>query len=293
MTTDRRLLLVHAHPDDESILTGATMAHYLAQGARVVCVTCTQGEEGEVIPPELAHLAPDRDDELGPYRIGELAEALKAVGGPEHHWLGGSGRWRDSGMAGTGTTERPECFWQADLAEAADELVPIIRELRPQVLVIEDPAGGYQHPDHIKSHRVATYATALAAAPSHLPEAGEAWAIPKVYWMTLPRSAVADGLAAIAARPCPFEIPKVDDLLRVRDDAMVTTLVDAQAHVEAKRAALAAHRTQVTVDGHDCFALSNNIAQPLDGREYFRLVAGYLGPMGDNGLETDLFAGVT
>src|SRR5712675_2995180 len=101
MTSDRRLLLVHAHPDDESIYTGATMARSAAEGARVTLVTCTLGELGEIIPPELAALAPERDDQLGGYRIGELNAACQALGVTDHRFLGGPGRWRDSGMIGT------------------------------------------------------------------------------------------------------------------------------------------------------------------------------------------------
>src|SRR5882757_4472262 len=94
----RRLLLVHAHPDDESINNGVTMAKYAAEGALVTLVTCTRGEEGEVIPPELAHLAPDRDDVLGAYRVDELATAMAALGVTDHRFLGAPGRYRDSGM---------------------------------------------------------------------------------------------------------------------------------------------------------------------------------------------------
>src|SRR6478752_5391726 len=103
----RRLLLVHAHPDDESINNGATMARYAAEGALVTLVTCTLGEEGEVIPPGLAHLAPDRDGGLGPHRVAELAAAMKELGVTDHRFLGGSGRFRDSGMMGVEQNHRP------------------------------------------------------------------------------------------------------------------------------------------------------------------------------------------
>ena len=115
----RRLLLVHAHPDDESINNGATMAKYAAEGAHVTLVTCTLGEEGEVIPPDLAHLAPDRDDALGPHRIGELAAAMTELGVTDHRFLGGPGRYRDSGMMGLPQNDRPGGFWRADVDEAA------------------------------------------------------------------------------------------------------------------------------------------------------------------------------
>ncbi|HEY2443322.1 MAG TPA: N-acetyl-1-D-myo-inositol-2-amino-2-deoxy-alpha-D-glucopyranoside deacetylase, partial [Streptosporangiaceae bacterium] len=138
---DRRLLLVHAHPDDESIGQGATMARYAAEGAGVTLVTCTLGELGEIIPAGLAHLAADREDRLGEYRIGELAAACAALGVTDHRFLGGPGRWRDSGMMGTPGNSAPGCFWQADVDQAAAELAAVIRDVRPQVMVSYDADG--------------------------------------------------------------------------------------------------------------------------------------------------------
>src|SRR6202161_1285648 len=123
---DRRLLLVHAHPDDESIYTGATMARYAAEGAQVTLVTCTLGELGEIIPPSLAHRAAAKEDRLGESRTGELAAACAALGVSDHRFLGGPGRWRDSGMMGEPSNDAPDCFWQADVAEAAAELLAVI-----------------------------------------------------------------------------------------------------------------------------------------------------------------------
>jgi N-acetyl-1-D-myo-inositol-2-amino-2-deoxy-alpha-D-glucopyranoside deacetylase len=157
----RRLLLVHAHPDDESIGTGATMASYAASGAQVTLVTCTLGELGEIIPPALRHLGPD---ELGQHRIGELSAACAALGVTDHRFLGGAGRYRDSGMMGTAGNEDPRCFWQADVDEAARELGKVIREVNPQVIVTYDANGFYGHPDHIQAHRVAWRAFQLDQA---------------------------------------------------------------------------------------------------------------------------------
>src|SRR5262245_60356538 len=119
---DRRVLLVHAHPDDETINNGATMAKYAAEGALVTLVTCTLGEEGEGSPPELPRLAAARDDTLGPYRIGELAAAMAELGVTDHRFLGGPGRYRDSGMMGVAQNDHPACLWRADLDEAAGHL---------------------------------------------------------------------------------------------------------------------------------------------------------------------------
>src|ERR1700730_8387133 len=157
----RRLLLVHAHPDDESIGTGATIARYAAEGAQVTLVTCTRGELGEVIPPELAYLSED-GDRLAEYRITELATACAALGIDDQRFLGGPGRWRDSGMMGLPDNDEPSSFWQADVDEAARELVAVITEVRPQVVVTYDENGFYGHPDHIQAHRVAWRAFQLA-----------------------------------------------------------------------------------------------------------------------------------
>ena len=160
------LLLVHAHPDDESIETGATMARYAAAGVPVTLVTCTLGELGEIIPPDLAYLGAGRGELLGKYRIGELDAACAALGVRDHRFLGGPGRWRDSGMIGLPSNDDPGSFWQADLDEAALDLVAIIREVRPRVMVSYDDRGFYGHPDHVQAHRVAWRAFQLAGDPA-------------------------------------------------------------------------------------------------------------------------------
>src|SRR6478609_10129842 len=146
MSADHRLLLVHAHPDDECIGNGATMAKYVADGRGVTLVTCTAGEMGEVLVPDLEHLAADRDDRLGEHRRSELDAAMKALGVTDHRYLGGFGRYRDSGMkwhedgyAIAADDVHDNAFAKADLTVAADELVQIIREVRPQVLATYDP----------------------------------------------------------------------------------------------------------------------------------------------------------
>jgi N-acetyl-1-D-myo-inositol-2-amino-2-deoxy-alpha-D-glucopyranoside deacetylase len=293
MPTDRRLLLVHAHPDDETIGTGATMAKYAAEGAQVTLVTCTRGEEGEILVPELAHLAADRDDRLGDHREKEMADAMAALGVKDQRWLGGAGRYRDSGMMGTPANDRPECFWRADLREAADHLVSVIREVRPQVLVTYDDFGGYGHPDHIQAHRVAMYAYVLASAPSYRADLGEAWDIPKVYWSAMPQSLFREGLRRLreTGDTTNFEGLDPDGELPpfVVPDEMISTRIDATAYIEQKMAAMRAHATQISVDG-PFFALSNNLGNQIWGVECFRLVRGQASPSA--GVESDLFAGV-
>lgn len=284
----RGLLLVHAHPDDESITTGSTMARYAAEGARVTLVTCTLGEGGEVIPPELAHLEERREGGLGPHRIGELADAMRALGVTDHRFLGGAGRYRDSGMMGVPDNDDPACFWRADVDEAAGHLVEVIREVRPQVLVTYDENGGYGHPDHIQAHRVALRAHELAADPGFRPELGPAWRIAKVYWTRMPRSVIEAALLETAAKS-PYErTAPVEQIPGVVDDEAVTTVLENAAYAGAKAAAMRAHATQITVSGA-YFALSNLLGQPLLAAEYFQLVRG---TPGADAPETDLFAGV-
>lgn len=291
--SDRCLLLVHAHPDDESIGTGATMAYYAAAGVCVVLVTCTLGEEGEICVPELAHLAADREDRLGQHRIGELADACRELGVSEHHFLGGAGRYRDSGMMGLATNDRPNCFWQADLDEAAGFLVDIVRDVRPQVIVTYDENGLYGHPDHIQAHRVASRAFDLAGDPAFRSgDSGAPWQPAKFYHTAIPRSVMEASAAALRDTEHAFEEVSSDDLPFGVPDETVTTEIDARDHLDAKVAAMRAHPTQIQVDGW-VFALSNNLAQRAFGREYYILAASKRGEgTGQYGWETDLFAGI-
>ena len=290
----RRLLLVHAHPDDETIGTGATMAKYAAERVRVTLVTCTLGEEGEILEPGLEHLAADRDDGLGQHRVGELAAAMEALRVDDHRFLGGPGRWRDSGMMGTPANERPDCFWRADLDEAVRELVAVVREVRPQVVVTYDSNGGYGHPDHVQAHRVTVAAVDAAADPAYAPELGEVWAADKLYWTAIPKSVLQDGIDELkaAGHPSFFGVDSADDLPFGVSDDEVTTEVDASDHLEAKVAAMRAHRTQIAVDG-PFFALSNNVGQRAFGIEHFVLARGPRGEgRGPLGREGDLFGGL-
>jgi N-acetyl-1-D-myo-inositol-2-amino-2-deoxy-alpha-D-glucopyranoside deacetylase len=285
--TDRRLLLVHAHPDDESIVTGATMAAYAAAGAEVTLVTCTLGDEGEVIGDEYAHLTSDRDDALGEHRVGELAKACVALGVRDHRFLGGAGRYRDSGMMGSPTNDHPGCFWRADVDEAAQLLVDIVQEVRPDVMVTYDDNGGYGHPDHIQAHRVALRAFDLAADRTR---PGSPWGVRKLYAVAHPRSVLEASVERLRRDPGPFTAPEgIEDIAPGTPDSLVTTRVDGSAHWAAKALAMRRHATQVTVDG-ELFALSNGIAQEISGVEYFTLLRGPAPRRGPDGHETDLFA---
>ena len=282
----KRLLLVHAHPDDETINNGVTMAKYAASGAQVTLVTCTRGEEGEVLVTELANLASDKDDKLGEHREVELKDAMAQLGINDFRFLGAPNKkWRDSGMMGTTQNERGDVFWQADLDEASYELVKIILEIKPQVLITYDEFGGYGHPDHIKAHRVAMRATELAAE--------QGWQISKIYWNTMPRSVIQMGIEKMKEVGSDFfGAQSADDLPFAKPDELVTTVVNAPEYVPQKLEAMKAHATQISVDG-PFFALSNNLGLSVWGDEYYTLVKGEkAAPFDDNGRELDIFAGV-
>jgi len=290
----RRALFVHAHPDDETISNAATMARYVAEGVHVTLVTCTLGELGEVLVPELEGLAAERADQLGGYRLAELQRAMDAVGVTDHRLLGGVGRYRDSGMMGLDTNKDPRCFWQADVDEAAGHLVEVIRELRPQVAVTYDENGGYGHPDHIQAHRVTMRAVELAADPAH--GTGEPWQVAKVYWTAIPKSVLAAGIEVLRSHgeESPFGVvDTVDDLPFGTPDELVTTQVDGSAYAAAKDLALRAHATQISVDG-PFFALSNHFGREVLSFEHYILVRGERGAGGgENGWERDLFGGLS
>ena len=306
MTADQRLLLVHAHPDDESIGQGATMARYVAEGRGVTLVTCTAGEMGEILVPALEHLAADREDGLGEHRRTELEAAMKELGVTDHRYLGGFGTYRDSGMKwhedGHAVAADPvdggvheNIFANADLTEAANHLVEVIREVRPQVLVTYDEFGGYGHPDHIQAHRVAMYAAQLAAVPSYRRDLGEPWDIAKIYWGAMSESRMRAGLRTLrdSGDTTTFEGMDPDGDLGpfVTPDEHLAAAVDGGEFVDRKMAALAAHATQITTDG-PFFALSNNLGNRVWSTEFYRIVKGTPGEPGEDGLETDLFAGL-
>lgn len=282
------LMTVHAHPDDETIGTGATMAKYAADGALVTLVTCTLGEEGEVLVDALGHLASHHSDTLGTHRIEELTAACDALGVRDHRFLGGVGRWRDSGMMGTPQNERPGVFWQADLDEATRALVAVVREVRPQVLVTYDENGGYGHPDHIQAHRVTVQAFEKAGDPSYAPELGEPWQPSRLYYTAFPKSVLQAGIDHLkqSGQSNFFGVDSADDLPFGTPDEKVTTEIDARDHLDAKVAAMRAHATQIEVDG-PFFALSDNVGQKAMGVEYFILVRGERSA-GDS-RESDLF----
>ncbi|MFJ9367324.1 N-acetyl-1-D-myo-inositol-2-amino-2-deoxy-alpha-D-glucopyranoside deacetylase [Nocardia sp. NPDC101769] len=286
------LLLVHAHPDDESITTGGTIAHYRKRGLPVTVVTCTLGEEGEVIGDDYAHLVAGQADQLGGYRILELTRALAELDAGVPNFLGGAGRWRDSGMAGTPSARNPRAFVNSGTA-ATDALVQVILELRPRVVIGYDPRGGYGHPDHIRAHQITM--AAIDAASDW------GWTVPKVYWTVTDRTVLAMHTESLKRRtveqlpgalPRGWRLPHAGELACVPAES-VTTTIDVSDVLAAKRAALRAHATQVMVapSGRE-FSLSNDVAQPVLPEEHYILVRGERGPLGPDGREHDLLGGL-
>lgn len=287
-------MLVHAHPDDEVTGTGLTMALHAERGDQVTLVTCTLGEEGEVLVPELAHLAADRDDALAHHRITELQGSMDALGVTDFVRLGGDHRYRDSGMdtdANGNAIARmqlnPGSFWLADLLGAANDLVALIRDRRPEVLITYDENGHYGHPDHVKAHRVTMYAAALAAVPSHRHDLGPAWQVPRILWTALGEEDLRAGLRAVRASGDTETFGGIDPegplppMVVPQEDIAVT--VRAPELMDRKVAAFKAHATQISPDSGFFEMFTNEAAEGWAGESY-RFAGGIPLPTGATGI---------
>ena len=241
---------------------------------------------------DLAHIGVNGEDRLGDHRINELADAMKTLGVTDWRLLGEPGKYRDSGMMGEPSNDREGCFWQTDLLKAAEDLVPVIRSQRPQVLITYDDFGGYGHPDHIQAHRTAMYAAQLAAAPTFRPDLGEAWDVPKIYWTAISKSMIRAGVQALRASGDTSEMAMMDpdEIPFGVDDELVTTLIDARSYLPQKVGAMRAYPTQINMES-GFFSFAELPDSPM-GIEHFRLVKGRLGDLDETGHETDLFSGV-
>ncbi len=290
-TSGGGVLAVHAHPDDESITMGATLARYAAAGVGVTLVTATLGEQGELMHGHRQGLDADHADQLGGYRLRELDGACAAMGITDQRMLGGLGRFRDSGMAGEPSARHPRAFCRAgaggpDHDEAVDALVAILDEVRPAAVLTYDRDGGYGHPDHVAAHQVAVAAADRWAT-------GVSGAAPRVLAVVRPAAALAAALRRLWAGPLPdgYRRPEAEQLGSTVGDDDIDITVAVGPWRAARRAAMRSHATQLdvwpgpVVDG---FALTNLYAQPLLDAEYFRVLSGPPAPVG----ATDLFAGL-
>ncbi len=282
----RRLLAVHAHPDDESSKGAGTYARYLELGAQVMVVSCTGGERGDIQNPALeARAMADRD--MGGIRRIEM-DAARTIIGFEHRWLG----YLDSGLPGEGETVPANAFARIPLEISAAPLVRIIRQFRPQVVHTYDENGGYPHPDHIRTHEVTMFAIEAAADGSRYPEAGEPWTVSKVYYdrMFSTRRVVAVHDRLREVEP---ESPRTAILAEVREwigerGGEATTRIEIGAHLDARDAALRAHASQVPPD-NAFFFWPNDVVLDVWPWDEFELAHSRV----ESTLpESDLFAGI-
>jgi N-acetyl-1-D-myo-inositol-2-amino-2-deoxy-alpha-D-glucopyranoside deacetylase len=267
MQPDGGVLFVHAHPDDECVGTGGSIAKLVAEGVRVDLVTCTDGAEGEI--HDLTLDADEARPRLAAIRAAELACSIDALGGDaiHHHTLG----YRDSGMMGTDANAHPEAFWQADLAEATRRLAEVVREARPRAIVSYDENGNYGHPDHLNSARI--------ARDAYLASAGEPWAVSRFHEIAFVRERWMELMAAMKERGIEFpwardgeeqEAEESESVEFGRPDAEVTTRIDVSAHVEQKRRSMDCHRTQRQDMGW-LLELPDDLAAPVLGTEAYVL----------------------
>ena len=280
------LMVVLAHPDDESFGSGGTLARYGADPAvRVVLVCATRGETGEISNPNLA--TPER---LGEVREGELRCACRTLGIDALHFLG----YRDSGMAGTPENLDPSALTMADFDEAVGKIVALIRRERPDVVVTFDETGGYGHPDHIAIHHQAKAAFAAAGDPTRYPEqigvALQPHQARKLYYTAIPRRffrALAEKMVELDLEVPEF-LQKRQDMPFGLPDEACTTDIFVQGFWDTKQAAIQCHATQLRPDNIFA-ALPPEIMGELQAWECFQLAESYVG--GDEESH-DLFAGL-
>lgn len=269
------LMCVHPHPDDETLACGGVLVMAAMAAHRTVVVTCTGGEEGENLGG-----VPLGGRTLAQVRREELAAALTALSVDRHHWLG----YRDSGMVGSLANTHPEAFAMASTVEAAMRLASLIRRERPDVMVCDNQDGTYGHPDHRKAHVVTRLACVLAA-DAHVVLEGEPWDVSKQYEHTISYSRIETLRVALERRGLASPFPRSTVAIGTADQK-ITTVVDVARVRDAKRAALSAHASQVSVDSF-FFNLPEPYASILfDVEEFVRLDAS------QETRESDLFAGL-
>jgi N-acetyl-1-D-myo-inositol-2-amino-2-deoxy-alpha-D-glucopyranoside deacetylase len=289
MADQLTLLTVHAHPDDETISTGGVMARYATMGVRVACVTCTGGEHGEIVVPELD--TPENHANLAATRVQELERALAHLGPIEHHWLG----YIDSGMMGTPENDAPASFWQADFDAAVDRLLAIVREVRPQVMVSYNDLGGYGHPDHIRTALITKAAFERAPEAAKLYETAMSFGRREEVWARARERGVKDWWRAPENESEDERQQREEQTARMAAaQGPITTVIDVRDWIDAKYAALGEHVTQLARDGF-FLALTADDWRELMPTEDFTLRVARTGAGGVREVrlpEDDLFAGL-
>lgn len=299
MNAERCLMAIHAHPDDECF-HGGTWLRYRREGVKTVLVTCTMGEEGEIHDPDLDPV--EAQPRLAEIRERELRCSAQQLEISELVLL----RYRDSGMAGTPSNQRPDAFTNTDFEKALGRVVALVRQHRPQVLISYDENGGYGHPDHIMAHRLAVAAFDAAGDAQRFPDAGEPWQPSKLYYTAISRSFFQRVRAYLKeqGQPDPFEQRErearekalaegksPDDIPRMgfgRDDSEITTWIAAPGTLEQKMASFRCHRTQMPPDRF-WFAASGKGAEELFSTEPYVLAQSRTDSPSP---ENDLFAGI-
>ena len=300
-------MAVHAHPDDETISMGGTLAHYAAtnsaargEATDVIVVTGTRGELGEIVIPERD--TPEEHARLGETRMGEIAAAMRALGVARWENLG----YRDSGMDGTDGNSDPRSFHHhinTNLDDTTEPLVRLIRATQPDVIATYDDFGGYGHPDHIAAAKIARRAWEVAGDPTWRPAAGPAWSPKKLYEVRIPDSQRDAVLKLLESRGIeswwsePKDVPP-EELEKWRawrammacPDELITTRINIKEQLGAKRRAIQAHATQIKSDG-PLLLLSDEDQIALGAREQYRLLAHRL-DVAPVLPEEDLFAGL-
>lgn len=285
MDSSLRLLTIHAHPDDECIVTGGVLADAIEKGHQAKVLTCTDGRRGEIVDPSMdpVALAPI----LHEIRAKEMADAMAILGGVAFEFLG----YHDSGMFGDEGNEDPQSFWRANLDDAISKTVNVIRAYRPHVTIVYDPYGGYGHPDHIQAHRVGMLAVEAAAVGALYPDLGDPWDTPKTYQAAFTKDCIAWVTKELLNRglgsPWGDATDPKDILVGVPEN-VVTTRVDVRPQLAKKLDALRAHKSQVAETSH-FFNLPSDLEQTFYGYEDFRLVRANI-PITPK--ETDIFAGL-
>jgi mycothiol conjugate amidase Mca len=279
------LMAVHAHPDDECIGTGGSLARYREEGVRTILVTATGGEEGEIVDPTMdpAVIQP----KLGEVRIEELACSCQQLSIETLHLLG----YRDSGMIDTPANDHPDCFAQADLHEATGRLVRLMRQERPHVVTCYNEKGGYGHPDHIRVNQTTVAAFHAAGDATQYSDIGlDPWQPRKLYYTSHPRSYILTRYEVMRSmgNETPLDRPDFDPNRVGTPDEQITTRVNIRPYVRQKVDALRCHRTQVAPDWW-YFRVPTHVLEEKFSEECFIRMASHVDV---NGREDDLFAGL-
>ena len=262
-SSERRLLAVLAHPDDETFLCGGTLARYASEGGRVSLICATRGEVGEISDPNLA-----KPENLGDVREEELRAACRVLGVRDVIVLG----YRDSGMDGAEDNNHPKAFSRSDMGEIVGHVVRIVRRTRPHVLLTFDPNGGYGHPDHIAVHAAAVEAFSAASNPNRYPEQLIRGLRPhrpeRLYYAVFPRSTVKSIHAALRAAGTVSDFLELDPESMGVPDEEITTELDVGMYVSQKRQAARCHETQIE-SGDPFDWLPEAIRGDMLSREHF------------------------